>query len=95
MRTTKIIIAALFLMSPLVANAGVISTTTGDYDVTTVAGSFSELAPVLMSQVWWGDPILASEFAELPPKVHRRHFCWKCWPRFHSRGLHRLLARPD
>ena len=95
MRTTKIIIAALFLMSPFVANAGVISTTTGDYDVTTVAGSFSELAPVLMSQVWWGDPILALEFAELPPKVHRRYLCWKCWPRFHSRDRHRLLARPD
>jgi len=95
MPTTRIVIAALFLMSPFAANAGVMSTTIGDNEVTTVAGNFSELAPVLMSQVWWGDPILALELAELPPKVHRRYFCWKCWPRFHSRHRHRQLASSD
>lgn len=36
-----------------------------DYDVTTISGIFNDLAPDLIAQVWWGDSLLANDFAAI------------------------------
>jgi hypothetical protein len=59
------LLVALILVAPLQARAIPISTSAGDFDVTTVSGNFSDLSTTLMSQVWWGDVVLANEFASI------------------------------
>ncbi len=53
------------LLSPMAANADLITTSVGTYDVTTIVGTFSDLMSTLMGQVWWEDETLATEFAGL------------------------------
>jgi len=53
------------LLSPMAANADPITTSVGDYDVSIVVGTFTDLSAQLMSQVWWDDVTLALEFADL------------------------------
>jgi hypothetical protein len=47
------------------ANAMLIDTSIGQYDVTTVTGEYSVYADLLQSQVWWNDIDLATEFLSL------------------------------
>ncbi len=58
----KIATMILFLAS-FQANAIIITTSIGDYDVTTLVGSYDDNSTELMAQAWWGDPTLAGEFA--------------------------------
>jgi hypothetical protein len=53
------------LIAPLHARGIPISTSAGDYEVTTVSGTFNDLSTTLMAQVWWGNVALASELATL------------------------------
>ena len=53
----------LVLLSPAAANAVLISTSAGDFEVTTVEGTFEDFEDLLTSQVWWDDLDLALEFA--------------------------------
>jgi len=46
-------------------SAFVITTSAGDFDVTTVPGSFNDNQATLTNQVWWGSQSLAVEFAGL------------------------------
>lgn len=66
MTKTKSTFLALIaiLLSPMTANADLITTSIGDYDITTVTGTFDEVASDLMAQDWWGDGTLASEFSD-------------------------------
>ncbi|MEL7449984.1 MAG: PEP-CTERM sorting domain-containing protein [Pseudomonadota bacterium] len=50
---------------PTSAHAVLISTSVGDYEVTTVVTDFSSYEDVFEMQVWWGDVALAEEFATL------------------------------
>jgi hypothetical protein len=59
------LLVALMLIGPLQAQAIPIATSAGEYDVTTVSGTFNDLSTTLMSQLWWGDVALANEFALL------------------------------
>lgn len=61
----KTIILALLAALPFQANALLIHSSDGDYQVSTVAGKFSELESTLVNQVWWGKADLAAEFADL------------------------------
>ena len=60
---SALLVSLVVLLSPAVANAVLISTSAGDFEVTTVAGSFEDFEDLLTSQVWWGDQDLALEFA--------------------------------
>ena len=66
MTKTKSIYLALLavLLSPMAANAIPVTSSVGDYEVTLVEGLFENL-PTLPTQIWWGDEVLASEFAGL------------------------------
>ena len=55
-------IAAAAMLLPIGANAVLIDTSVGKYEVTTVKGYSVSL---LRSQVWWENTSLAEEFAEL------------------------------
>lgn len=57
------VIAALIL--PLQSQAVLISTSIGDYEVTTILTGFNDSEALLKSQVWWEDRTLAEEFAGL------------------------------
>jgi hypothetical protein len=59
------LLIVLMLVGSLQARAIPISTSAGDFDVTTLDGAFNDLSTTLMSQVWWGDVVLANEFALL------------------------------
>jgi hypothetical protein len=50
---------------PLCANAGLINTSIGAYDVSTTTTSFNASSSLLTSQAWWGNEALAIEFAGL------------------------------
>lgn len=63
-KSTYLAVVAVLLL-PMAANADLISTSVGNYDVLTVEGAFSDLVTDLMDQVWWGDLSLAEEFAAL------------------------------
>jgi hypothetical protein len=45
------------LLSPMAANSDPIevSSSVGDYSVTTIEGTVDVVLPTLMQQVWWGD----------------------------------------
>ncbi|MDJ0789091.1 MAG: PEP-CTERM sorting domain-containing protein [Myxococcota bacterium] len=62
MRALRLLFVALLVTLPLHAHAIVISTSIGDYEVTPLTGSFDTVSPTLMSQVWWGNALLAGEF---------------------------------
>ena len=66
-RLTKMVLPALVatVCLPTSAQAVIISTSVGDYDVTTVLTDFRSYEDVFESQVWWGDVTLAEEFATL------------------------------
>ena len=68
MRKIRLIIAALFIISPLAANAIPIEVTgagenDGSWEITLVEGSFNSLESLLMTQVWWGDTLLDWDLA--------------------------------
>ena len=50
---------------PASAHAVIISTSIGDYEVSTVLTDFASYEAVFESQVWWEDVSLAEEFAAL------------------------------
>jgi hypothetical protein len=56
---------SVLLILPLQSQAVLISSSIGDYDATTIAGSFDNLSGTLTSQVWWGSEALAVEFTSL------------------------------
>ncbi len=56
-----ITLVALLMSVP--SYAFIVSTSVGDYDVTTVTGGNNTLLPQLKSEVWWGNEDLAIEFA--------------------------------
>lgn len=58
-------VAVVLLAGPMAANAIPIATSAGTYDFSLVEDNFSDISGLLMSQVWWGDSALASEFALL------------------------------
>lgn len=58
------LLAAGLLAGPMAANAVTITTSAGTYDIDTVSGLFTDLVGQLDDQVWWGDAVLAREFAE-------------------------------
>jgi len=60
MKRTKSTFLALVLLLPMAANADLISTSFGDYEFTTITGSFDDVASDLMVQEWWGNNPLAS-----------------------------------
>jgi len=67
-RPLQLPLAAATLLAALAAapsHALLVDTSVGRYDVTTVTGSFNDHAALLRSQVWFGDPGLAEEFASL------------------------------
>ena len=47
------------------ANAVLINTSIGDYNISSVTGTFDSLFADLSSQDWWGVPTLADEFRTL------------------------------
>lgn len=62
--------AAALLLCSMSANALLIEITgqgsaDGQWDVTTLTGSFNDLFATLDDQVWWGDGMLAGVFAEV------------------------------
>ena len=63
-RSTFLALLAV-LLSPISANAIPITTSVGEYDVTTIDGVLDEVLALLMDQVWWDDPDLATEFSDL------------------------------
>jgi len=65
-RTRSAYLAAIaVLLSPMAANAILISTSEGDFDVTTVEATTADFLPTLMEQAWWGNRDLAAELAGL------------------------------
>lgn len=65
MTLRKIIAVYLLTCVAVHANAATIDTSVGQFDISTVTGSFSENQGLLESQVWWGSQTLADEFATL------------------------------
>ena len=55
------VLVFLFMNTPV--HAYFVSTSAGDFDVTTTTGTFTALQDQLDDQVWWGDATLAAEFA--------------------------------
>lgn len=53
------------LLLPLSANAVIVDSSIGRYDVTTILTSFNAQETLLKSQVWWENVPLAEEFAAL------------------------------
>ncbi|MEM9317326.1 MAG: hypothetical protein AAGA95_22190, partial [Pseudomonadota bacterium] len=62
-RILPTLLAAVCL--PTGAQAIIISTSVGDYEISTVETDFSDYEDVFEMQVWWGDVALAEEFATL------------------------------
>jgi PEP-CTERM motif len=62
-KTILSMIAVAALAGPLAANAIPVNTSAGTYDFTVVEDNFSDISGLLLSQVWWGNSALASEFA--------------------------------
>lgn len=58
----KKLMLAVLMVAPLHSHAVLITTSVGDYDVAKVRGTFSDLSSTLMSQIWWGNDVLAIEF---------------------------------
>ncbi len=54
---------------PINANAVFITTSVGDFEVTTIETAYDPLSDVFTSQVWWGNVTLAEEFANLTNTV--------------------------
>ena len=71
--TMKRILFAFLIAIPVQASAVLVSSSVGDYEVTTVEGTFENLSSTLMAQVWWWDGAfgaperadLAIEFSDL------------------------------
>jgi hypothetical protein len=61
----KTLVLSVLLTAILEANAVPVSSTVGDFEVSTVSGPYLTLEAQLESQVWWGSFALASEFAAL------------------------------
>lgn len=53
------------LLLPVSANAAIVNTSIGRFDVTTILTSFNAAETLLKSQVWWENVPLAEEFATL------------------------------
>ena len=70
-RFTKMFLPALVatIYLPTSAHAVIITTSIGDYDVSTVLTEFAPYEDVLTSQVWWENVALAEEFATLTNTV--------------------------
>ena len=65
-RTKSIYLALLvLLLSPVVANAIPITSSVGDYEVTIGYGDIRSFSATLKTQIWYGKPDLAIEFAGL------------------------------
>ena len=61
----KRLIFAVLLITSFQAYAIPITTTVGDYDITTITGTFEDVLGQIDDQVWWNNQTLASEFAGL------------------------------
>ena len=59
---TAIIICYLYFGASI-GHAALVTVGGTTYDVATLSGSFSDNSAQLQSQVWWGDDVLAEEFA--------------------------------
>lgn len=62
------LLAVGLLAGPMAANALVVTisgqgSADGSWDVTTVSGTFADLAPTLDDQIWWGNVTVAGAFA--------------------------------
>jgi hypothetical protein len=65
LKISKLLAISFIVCWTGLANSTIISTSEGDYNVTTTTGMFSSLEPELIGQIWWGNRALAKEFAEL------------------------------
>lgn len=63
----KFLLGLCLIVASINANAVLISTSVGDYDVTTEICTFDspECLDILEDQVWWGNAALAGEFSAL------------------------------
>ena len=76
------------------ANGAIVNTSVGTFDVTVMVGDFNSLSAVLMSQVWWNDSVLATEFAAaVQTALGLPHFGGQAGPYFaHTLGASSVTA---
>lgn len=68
----------------------------GEYEVTTVEGTFSELSTTLRNQIWWGDDTLAAAFVEaLQFDLGAPNALWDGWGPFFAYAYVEMEDAPD